>query len=183
MMLTLGYARSTSGNRFGFWVNHAGTISRRYYEAISLLFSFQMAFKVSLAMLRTPKGLFKILEFVLVLTCILIARFGGGDFPIRGKCDTGNDLGKAVTNDTGKAITIGYLGSSYDEIFLNCGTLLGFEIILIAILLTYLLGAEPAFLVRHSNFMSRSDNILPRYYGSTSSVFCELHLVITYCRS
>merc|ERR1712027_162517 len=76
MRSTAGYTRSTSGNRFGFW----------------------MAFKVSLAMLRTPKGLFKILEFVLVLTCILIARFGGGDFPMRGECP-----GKAITNDTGKA--------------------------------------------------------------------------------
>ena len=127
MMLTLGYTRSVSGNRFGFWVNHAGTISRRYYEAISLLFSFQMAFKVSLAMLRTPKGLFKILEFVLVLTCILIARFG----PLI----AGNDKES-------------YLGSSIDWRILNCGTLVGFEIILIAILLTYLLGAEPTFLVR-----------------------------------
>ena len=126
MMLTLGYTRSISGNRFGFWVNHAGTISRRYYEAISLLFSFQMAFKVSLAMLRTPKGLFKILEFVLVLICILIACFGVAD------------------DDKG----VSYLGDTR-VVFLTGGTLLGFEIILIAILLTYLLGAEPAFLVRH----------------------------------
>ena len=128
MMLTLGYARSTSGNRFGFWVNHGGTISCRYYEAISLLFSFQM----SLAMLRTPKGLFKILEFVLVLICILIACFGVAD------------------DEKG----VSYLGDTRD-VFLTGGgwgggILLGFEIILIAILLTYLLlGAEPAFLVRH----------------------------------
>merc|ERR1712027_172805 len=103
MRSTAGYTRSTSGNRFGFW----------------------MAFKVSLAMLRTPKGLFKILEFVLVLTCILIARFG----PLI----AGNDKES-------------YLGSSIDWMILNCGTLVGFEIILIAILLTYLLGAEPTVL-------------------------------------
>ena len=133
MMLTLGYTRSASGNHAGFWVNHAGTISRRYYEAISLLFFFQMAFKVSLAMLRTPKGLFKILEFVLVLVCILIACFGAADKPDK---------------DEG----VSYLGDTRD-VFLTSGgwgggTLLGFEIILIAFLLTYLLGAEPAFLVR-----------------------------------
>ena len=83
-----------------------------------------MAFKVSLAMLRTPKGLFKIL----VLICILIACFGVAD----------------DADDDG----VSYLGDTR-VVFLTGGTLLGFEIILIAILLTYLLGAEPAFLVRH----------------------------------
>ena len=116
-----------------------------------------MAFKVSLAMLRTPKGLFKIL----VLICILIACFGVAD----------DDDGKSYLGDT-------------RVVFLTGGTLLGFEIILIAILLTYLLGAEPAFLVRHIPTSCLEVTIFYHVIMEPLPVcFCELHLVISYCRS
>ena len=79
-----------------------------------------MAITVNTAFLRTIPGMLKILEFVLVLIVLLIARFG----------------------DEGHVISWG----SNNYTFLGIGTSVGFAIIVPAIILTYLLGASPSIL-------------------------------------
>jgi hypothetical protein len=76
-----------------------------------------MAITMNTVILRTPTGLLKILEIVLVLICLFLCRFGGHDQ---------NPFS---------------IGSSSDH-FLAVGTFVGFAIIVPAILLTYLLGAN-----------------------------------------
>ena len=85
-----------------------------------------MAVKVKTAWLQTPTGIFKIIELVLVLACLLVARFG--------VCDA-------------TFLAIFYEGN-LNTIFLACGTFVGFTIIVLAIILVYLLGAESTHLVR-----------------------------------
>lgn len=76
-----------------------------------------MAITMNTVILRTPTGLLKILEIVLVLICLLMCRFGGRDmYPLA-------------------------IGDNNDN-FLAYGTLVGFAIIVPAILFTYLLGAN-----------------------------------------
>ena len=84
-----------------------------------------MAVKVNTAWLQTPTGVLKIIELVLVLTCVLVARFG--------VCDA-------------TFLAIFYEGN-LNTIFLSCGTFVGFTIIVIAIILAYLLGADLTHLV------------------------------------
>ena len=79
-----------------------------------------MAITLNTAFLRTIPGILKILEFVLVLIVLLIARFG----------------------DEGHVISWG----SNNYTFLGIGTSVGFAIIVPAIILTYLLGASPSIL-------------------------------------
>ena len=79
-----------------------------------------MAISLNTGFLKTINGIFKIVEFVLVLIVLLIARFG----------------------DEGNIISWG--SSNYS--FLGIGTSVGFAIIVPAIILTYLLGATPSVL-------------------------------------
>ena len=79
-----------------------------------------MAITLNTGFLKTINGIFKIVEFVLVLIVLLIARFG----------------------DEGHVISWG--SSNYT--FLGIGTSVGFAIIVPAIILTYLLGATPSVL-------------------------------------
>ena len=79
-----------------------------------------MAITLNTGFLRTVPGILKIIEFVLVLIVLLIARFG----------------------DEGHVISWG----SQNYTFLGIGTSVGFAIIVPAIILTYLLGASPSIL-------------------------------------
>ena len=79
-----------------------------------------MAITINTAFLRTIPGILKIVEFVLVLIVLLIARFGVDDEHV-------------------------YWGSR-DYEFLGIGASVGFAIIVPAIVLTYLLGAHPSVL-------------------------------------
>merc|ERR1712088_8949 len=78
--------------------------------------------------LRTPAGILKIFEFVIVIICLMLARFGGPQ---------GNILNFA--DDHLK--------------FLGIGTMVGYAIIVPAILCTYLMGANLTFLELFINFV------------------------------
>lgn len=80
----------------------------------------KMAITINTSFLRTVPGLLKIVEFVLVLVVLLIARFGVDDEKV-------------------------YWGNR-DYEFLGIGASVGFAIIVPAIILTYLLGAHPNIL-------------------------------------
>ena len=79
-----------------------------------------MAITINTSFLRTIPGILKIVEFVLVLVVLLIARFGVDDERV-------------------------YWGNR-DYEFLGIGASVGFAIIVPAIILTYLLGAHPSIL-------------------------------------
>ena len=79
-----------------------------------------MAITINTSFLRTIPGILKIVEFVLVLVVLLIARFGVDDERV-------------------------YWGN-HDYEFLGIGASVGFAIIVPAIILTYLLGAHPSIL-------------------------------------
>jgi len=78
--------------------------------------------------LRTPAGILKIFEFVVVIICLMLARFGG---------------------DNG---TILHFGTD-DQKFLGIGCMVGYAIIVPAILGTYLMGATHTFLELFINFV------------------------------
>ena len=107
-----------------------------------------MAITINTAFLKTIPGILKIVEFVLVLIVLLIARFGVDD--------------KRV-----------YWGSR-DYEFLGIGASVGFAIIVPAIVLTYLLGAHPSILEFIINlvggvlFISMGATMIE--YGSISKV-------------
>ena len=107
-----------------------------------------MAITINTAFLKTIPGILKIVEFVLVLIVLLIARFG-------------------VDN---KRV---YWGSR-DYEFLGIGASVGFAIIVPAIVLTYLLGAHPSILEFIINlvggvlFISMGATMIE--YGSISKV-------------
>ena len=84
-----------------------------------------MAITMNTAILRTPTGLFKMLELVLVFICLLIARLG---------------LESGTT----------YVWQNHDLLFFVIGTLVGFVIIMPAILFAYMLGAAMPILVREN---------------------------------
>eukprot|EP00092_Neocalanus_flemingeri_P027514 GFUD01029848.1.p1 GENE.GFUD01029848.1~~GFUD01029848.1.p1 ORF type:complete len:162 (+),score=31.10 GFUD01029848.1:37-486(+) len=86
-----------------------------------------MGFTLNTSILRTPTGILKILEIVLVLIVLMICRFG---------------------ND-GHRKTWG----SDDDDFLGQGTTVGYAIIVPAVLLTYLLGANLSILELFINFV------------------------------
>ena len=107
-----------------------------------------MAITINTAFLKTIPGILKIVEFVLVLIVLLIARFGVDD--------------KRV-----------YWGNR-DYEFLGIGASVGFAIIVPAIVLTYLLGAHPSILEFIINlvggvlFISMGATMIE--YGSISKV-------------
>lgn len=80
-----------------------------------------MGFTLNTSILRTPTGILKILEIIFVLIVLLLARFGG---------DQGNPK---------------YFGSQ-DDNFLGIGTVVGYAIIVPAVLLTYLMGSNLSIL-------------------------------------
>ena len=79
------------------------------------------AITLNTGFLKTVPGILKILEFVLVLVVLLMARFGGHE---------GSMLSWGGNNAT----------------FLGIGTCVGYAIIVPAIILTYLLGGSPSVL-------------------------------------
>jgi len=80
-----------------------------------------MGFTINTSILKTPTGLLKILEIVLVFIVLMIARFGG---------------------PKGSPISFG----GYDDNFLGQGTVVGYAIIVPAVLLTYLMGSNLSIL-------------------------------------
>jgi len=79
-----------------------------------------MAFTVNTQILKTPTGLLKILEIVLVFICLLLARFGG---------DSNLKHFGGIDND-----------------FLGIGTVVGYAIIVPAVLISYLIGSNLSIL-------------------------------------
>merc|ERR550519_908940 len=86
-----------------------------------------MSFTLNSSVLRTPTGVLKMLEIVLVLIVLMVCRFG----------------------DDGQRKTWG----SDDQDFLGQGTTVGYAIIVPAILITYLLGANLSILELFINFV------------------------------
>ena len=86
----------------------------------------RMAITMNTAIMRTHTALFKMLEIVLVLICLRIARLG-------------------LTSGS----TIWPLGH-HDLLFFVTGTLVGFAIIVPTILFAYMLGAAMTILVREN---------------------------------
>ena len=80
-----------------------------------------MAITLNTGFLKTIPGILKILEFILVLVVLLIARFGVDDDQVR-------------------------WGHRSDLEFLGIGASVGYAIIIPAIILTYLLGSIPSVL-------------------------------------
>ena len=104
-----------------------------------------MAYAIKIEFLRTITGILKVIEMCIVLVILLIARFGG-DFGVTAWC-TGVSLNihkipSHTINVTG--VSLAYLG---------IGSTVGFAIIVPAILLTYLLGANPSILEFIINIM------------------------------
>eukprot|EP00093_Oithona_nana_P006239 06239.XXX_25198_26442_1 [CDS] Oithona nana genome sequencing. len=81
--------------------------------------------------LRTPAGILKIFEFVLVFICLMLARFGND-----------GDIMRFARNSFGSDLT-----------FMGIGTLVGYAIIVPSILCTYLMGANLTFLELFINFV------------------------------
>lgn len=79
-----------------------------------------MGLTLNTVILRTPTGLLKILELVLVLICLLLSRFGHKGDPL----DFGNS----------------------DHDYLGIGIVVGYSIIVPSVFFTYLLGANLTFL-------------------------------------
>merc|ERR1711915_613014 len=94
---------------------------------VTTLTAADMGFTLNTHILRSPTGILKILEIVLVLVILMICRFG---------------------ND-GHRKTWG----SDDDDFLGQGTTVGYAIIVPAVLLTYLLGANLSILELFINFV------------------------------
>jgi len=85
-------------------------------------------FNMNTIVLRTPAGILKIFEFIVVLICLMLARFGGDDSrPLHFGTD--------------------------DQKFLGIGCMVGYAIIVPAILGTYLMGATHTFLELFINFV------------------------------
>jgi len=85
-------------------------------------------YNMNTIVLRTPAGILKIFEFVVVLICLMLARFGGVDsHPLHFGTD--------------------------NEKFLGIGCMVGYAIIVPAILGTYLMGATHTFLELFINFV------------------------------
>ena len=80
-----------------------------------------MGFTFNTVVLRTPTGILKIFEFIFVFICLMLARFGSDGYIL----NFGTD----------------------DHKFLGIGTMVGYAIIVPAILCTYLIGANLTFLV------------------------------------
>eukprot|EP00095_Tigriopus_kingsejongensis_P011345 maker-scaffold383_size189472-snap-gene-0.33 protein:Tk11345 transcript:maker-scaffold383_size189472-snap-gene-0.33-mRNA-1 annotation:"conserved hypothetical protein" len=76
----------------------------------------KMGFTCNTYILRTPTGLLKILEIVLILLCLIFLRIGNEGYPFK-------------------------IGDDGDH-FLAVGTFVGYAIIVPSILITYLLGAN-----------------------------------------
>ena len=93
----------------------------KYLKAISQT----MAITLNTGFLKTIPGIFKIVEFALALTILLIARLGIQEGQYKRTVHWGGDA---------------------DLEYLGIGTFVGFAIIIPAILLTYLLGSIPATL-------------------------------------
>ena len=106
-------------------------------------------FTFNTVFLRTPTGILKILEIVFVFACLLMCRFGG-----EGRRE------------------IFAVGAEGDQ-FLAVGTYVGFAIIVPAILLTYLLGANLTFLELFINLIGAILFI-------TVGVICMTHYKVTY---
>ena len=104
-----------------------------------------MAYALNTGFLRTINGVFKLVEMFIVLIVLLITRFGGGG---------GDPIGWCIT---------------YNALYLGIGSTVGFAIIVPAIILTYLLGANPSILEFVINIMG---GILFISLGSTVSL-CE----------
>ena len=109
-----------------------------------------MAITLNTGFLKTVNGIFKIVEFVLVLIVLLIARFGREGDPIS-------------------------WGSTHNYTFLGIGTTVGFAIIVPAIVLTYLLGATPSVLEFIINLIG---GILFISMGSTLVEYGNIQLVV-----
>jgi len=88
----------------------------------------KMAFTLNTSILRTPTGLLKILEMILVFIVLMLARFSGptGSFK--------------------------YFGGT-DATFLGLGTVVGYAIIVPAVLFTYLMGSNLSILELFINFV------------------------------
>ena len=80
-----------------------------------------MAISINAGFLRTILGIMKIIECILILIVLLIARFGGNNKHMVG-------------------------WSSENAKFLGIGSSVGYAIIVPSIILTYLLGANPSLL-------------------------------------
>lgn len=87
----------------------------------------EMGFTFNTYILRTPSGLLKILELVCVLVCLVLARVGRDGDPLS--------------------------FGSYNNEFLGKGIVVGYAIIVPAVLFTYLLGANLTFLELFINFI------------------------------
>eukprot|EP00088_Acartia_fossae_P039424 TRINITY_DN41042_c0_g1_i1.p1 TRINITY_DN41042_c0_g1~~TRINITY_DN41042_c0_g1_i1.p1 ORF type:complete len:158 (-),score=33.62 TRINITY_DN41042_c0_g1_i1:175-621(-) len=79
-----------------------------------------MAFTVNTSILKTSTGILKILEIILVLICLMLARFG---------------------HDS-RGVPFGW----QDNDFLGKGTVVGYAIIVPAVLITYLIGSNLSIL-------------------------------------
>ena len=88
-----------------------------------------MSYAIKIEFLRTITGILKVIEMCIVLVILLIARFGG-DYGVIAWCPTSVSL-----------------------VYLGIGSTVGFAIIVPAILLTYLLGANPSILEFIINIM------------------------------
>ena len=83
-----------------------------------------MGLTLNTVFLRTPTGILKILEIVFVFACLFMCRFGGE-----------------------RSGTIFFVGANnYGEHFLAVGIFVGYAIIVPAVLITYLMGANLTFL-------------------------------------
>ena len=80
-----------------------------------------MAFTLNTSVLRTPTGILKIVETVLVLIVLMVARFGKRDYHI-------------------------FRPFNEDNSFLGQGISVGYAIIVPSVLVTYLLGANLSIL-------------------------------------
>ena len=102
-----------------------------------------MAYLLNTGFLRTVTGVFKVIEMCLVLVLLMITRFGGDDGILVDWC------------------------ISYSVMYLGIGSTVGFAIIVPAIILTYLLGANSSILEFIINVMG---GILFISMGSTVSL-------------
>ena len=109
-----------------------------------------MAITLNSGFLKTVNGIFKIVEFVLVLIVLFVSRFGGDNFGMM-------------------------VWGTHNYTFLGVGTTVGFAIIVPAIILTYLLGATPSVLEIIINLVG---GILFISVGSTVVDYQNIHAVV-----
>ena len=96
-----------------------------------------MAFTLNTSVLRTPTGILKVVEIVLVLIVLMVARF----------------------SHHGKDMNMFGPGNA-DNSFLGQGISVGYAIIVPSVLVTYLLGANLSILELFINFIGRDKIIM-----------------------